>query len=107
MGLFASFLGPLVSWHRLGPDIPSDALGMPLAKDTGLGVCGRRLLFLAGKVLSWREGNPFSQDLPQEKQCPFQGRVSPPLCTGAQGWLLPTGCQRHPFAWRCDNQKCF
>ena len=37
LGLFASSLGPLGSWCRLRPDILSDALGMPLAKDAGLG----------------------------------------------------------------------
>ena len=76
-GAICVLSGASGSWRLLGPDVPSDVLGMPLAKDAG-GGGWRQLLFPAGKVWSERERKACAQDGQQEEPGSFQGRTSPP-----------------------------
>lgn len=76
-GAICVLSGASSSWRLQGPDVPSDVLGMPLAKDAG-GGGWRQLLFPAGKVWSGRERKACAQDGQQEEPGPFQGRIYTP-----------------------------
>ena len=60
-GAICVLFGASGSWRLRGPDVPSDVLGMPLAKDAG-GWGWRQLLFPAGKLWSGRERKGCAQD---------------------------------------------
>lgn len=75
-GAICVLSGASGSWRLRGLDVPSNVLGMPLAKDSG-GGGWRQLRFPAGKVWSGRERKACAQDGQQEEPGPFQGRIYP------------------------------